>query len=71
MELDDIQRRFRHHPPIGLDVGRHERVRKLLEEVAVEFDGLLPDSREKSLAFTALEECMFWMNTGIEREGVT
>jgi hypothetical protein len=30
---------------------------------------LVPPGREQSLAFTALEEAMFWANAGIARAG--
>ena len=33
------------------------------------FDMLVPDSREKSLAITKLEESIMWANKGLSRHG--
>lgn len=33
------------------------------------FDMLIPDSREKSLAITKLEESIMWANKGLSRHG--
>jgi len=33
------------------------------------FDQLAPESREKSLAITKLEEAVYWLNAAIARRG--
>ena len=54
-----------------------EKEREVCEALRVEgksyaymIDVLVPNSREKSLALTKLEECVMWANAGIARNGV-
>ena len=44
-------------------------VRESISEAAGAIDLSCPDGREKSLAWTALEEAMFWANAAIARGG--
>lgn len=68
MQSADLDNRFGFHPANDTSRPRHERVRQLYRELAGEVDALAgPDSREKSLAITALEESMFWSNAAIAR----
>lgn len=67
MSYDELKNRFNYHPPNEEKVTKHEFVRNTLFEVAEDFSELLPDSREKSLALTKLEEAMFWANASIAR----
>jgi hypothetical protein len=64
---DDIDNRFTYHPPSSVKVHLHEHVRDTLKRVAQDFDAVLPEGREKSLALTKLEEAMFWANASIAR----
>jgi len=66
-EIQDIENRFRHHPPTGNKGAQHEAVRGDLERLAKKFQKTLPDGREKSLVLTKLEEAMFWANAAIAR----
>lgn len=68
--LDDaeIENRFNHHPPkseVATDL--HYIVRTALKNVACDWNDLLPESREKAVAITKLEEAMFWANAAIAR----
>lgn len=66
-----ITNRFKYHPADTAQRKRdHEMVRAELGRVVRQFDQLLPDGREKALAFTKLEEAMFWANAAIARQGV-
>jgi hypothetical protein len=47
----------------------HERVRDAAGDLAAKLNDWLPEGREKSLAFTHLEQVMFWANAGIARQG--
>lgn len=68
MNPSDLDNRFGFHPANDESRPRHERVRVLYRELATEVDALAgQDSREKSLAITALEESMFWTNAAIAR----
>jgi hypothetical protein len=67
---EEITHRFAYHPPRDeAAVKAHERVRKLLGDVAQELDALLPGDRprEKALALTHLEDAMFAANAAIAR----
>lgn len=73
---EEITQRFAYHAPKNeATVKAHERVRKLLGDIAQELDALLPADRprEKALTQTHLEESMMWANAAIARSriGVT
>ena len=44
-------------------------IRMLADELATAIYHYVPDSREKSLAFTKLEESIMWANKGLSRHG--
>jgi hypothetical protein len=54
MDSQDLENRFRYHPPVY-------SLAKVLNDV-------LPEGREKSLAMTNLEQVMFWANASIARQ---
>jgi len=63
----DIENRFTYHP---LKEGQPEKYTKLREkakELAYMIEILCPNSREKSLAITKLEEMVFWANASVAR----
>lgn len=62
---DEIQNRFGYHRANADSAPKHHRVRQEFTAIAVELDELLPDGRDKSLAFTALQEAMHWSNSAI------
>ena len=65
---EEIDHRFGYHPPLSrIRVEEHTTVRAECRALALELDHLLPDSREKSLVFTKLEEAMFWANAALAR----
>jgi hypothetical protein len=65
---ENLFHRFQYHPPKDESVAsRHGGIREGAFELAEEWDGLLPESREKSLAFTKLEEAMMRANAAIAR----
>ena len=63
----EIDRRFDHHPPSAETAMIHVEARGAYKSLAATLIGL-PECREKSLAFTALEESLFWANAAIARE---
>ena len=67
--FDDLNNRFTYHKPDTEKVLKHERVRAACLELAILIDQLVPEGREKSLAFTKLEETGFWANAGLARGG--
>jgi hypothetical protein len=64
----DLENRFVYHNPSEENKPKHAQVNQTLLAVAEDFDELLPDSREKSLALTKLEEAKFWSNAAIARQ---
>jgi hypothetical protein len=65
---EDIKKRFTHYPPNGnCQISRYEAIREGGRELAHFIDTECPDSREKALAITKLEEAVMWANAAIAR----
>jgi hypothetical protein len=64
---EDIEERFKHHPPTPERAVLHGNVRNAAYNMAIYWDDNLPVSREKSLAMTKLEEAVMWANAAIAR----
>lgn len=62
-----IENNFKYHPADSAKGKVHDQVRSACKLLAYELDKLLPNSREKSLAMTKLEEVMMWANAGVAR----
>ena len=67
MDKEQIQRNFTYHAPKGSQPARYEAIRAMAKQFAEMIEGSCPDSREKSLAFTKLEEVVMWANASIAR----
>lgn len=66
--LADLTNRFEYHPPRSEEAKvAHETVRARCLDLADFLASELPPGRERSLAVTKLEECMFWANAAIAR----
>lgn len=65
--LDDLKKRFTYHPPKEGQPQKYENLRKNALAFAQLIDGMCPDSREKSLAITHIEEAVMWANAAIAR----
>lgn len=63
----ELKRRFTYHPPRPLQIPKYELLRVRGLELAREINHLVPDSREKALALTHLEEAIQAANAGIAR----
>jgi hypothetical protein len=64
---DDLKNRFTYHPPKLDQANRYEIIRDRTYELASFIDAKVPDSREKSLAMTHLEDAVMWANAAIAR----
>lgn len=64
---DQIEKAFTYHPPKADQPERYIKIRDKAKELAFVIDECVPDSREKSVAFTELESAVMWANAGIAR----
>ena len=64
---DQIENNFTYHPPKPGQPEKYTELRDAMKDVALLIDELCPDSREKSLAMTKLEESSMWANASIAR----
>ena len=67
MSHADLKNRFSSHPANGSLAKDSAVVREAILTAAYHIEDTVPNGREKSLAFTKLEEAMFWANAGIFR----
>lgn len=65
MDIMEIKNRFGYHPATDDTKALHEAIRCSFTAMAEVLNILLPDSREKSLALTALQESAMWSNAAI------
>lgn len=65
--MDKIENAFTYHAPQPGQPEKYQAIRTMAKELAYLIDELVPDSREKSLAQTKLEESVMWANAGIAR----
>ena len=63
----DIENRFTYHQPKGDQTDRYGEIRSQARQLAIAIAELVPDSREKSVAMTNLEQAVMWANAGIAR----
>lgn len=62
-----ITNNFTYHPPKADQPERYEDLRRMAKELALNIVAKCPDSRERSLALTNLEQAIFWANASIAR----
>lgn len=62
-----IENNFQYHKPIGDQQERYGELRQKARELAFTIQALCPESREKSVAFTNLEQAVMWANASIAR----
>ena len=68
MDHADLKNRFTFHPVTGVEQGKiYDSIRAHALDFALWLDENVPDSREKSLAITHLEEVVFWSNASVAR----
>ncbi|MEU4534272.1 hypothetical protein AB0G15_05310 [Streptosporangium sp. NPDC023825] len=68
MTPEDIANRFDFHPASTPErAEEHEAIRSMCKSLAYVLNERLPESREKALAITHLEEVMFWANASVAR----
>ena len=62
-----IERAFTYHKPKETQPERYVLIREKAKELAQLVYECCPESRERSLAFTKVEECVMWANAAIAR----
>ena len=65
--MNQIEKNFSYHQPKGDQPERYEAIRDEAKKLAYVISNLCPDSRERSLALTKLEEAIMWANASIAR----
>lgn len=63
-EIDNI---FDYHPPKKGQSEIYETIREKAKEFAKLINRICPDSKEKSISFTCIENSVFWANASIAR----
>ena len=64
---EELATRFTYHPPRTGQPETYEAIRDAAKVFATYLVALTPESREQSLAVTAIEEAVFWANAAIAR----
>lgn len=64
---EQIENAFTYHPPKEGQPSKYTSLRNNAKDLAMMIDTLCPESREKSLALTKLEEAVMWANASIAR----
>ena len=67
MDSRTIENNFTYHEPKEGQPVKYKGIRDMAKDFAHIIESFVPDSREKSLAMTKLEEAVFWANAGIAR----
>jgi hypothetical protein len=62
-----IENNFKYYEPKEGQPEKYTHIRGMARELAYAIEHNCPNSREKSLAMTKLEEAVFWANAGIAR----
>lgn len=65
--FERIAHDFKYHAPDADKRIAHESWRHHCKRLALALAQMIPESRERSLALTKLEECLFWGNAAIAR----
>lgn len=67
MTPEQIENNFTYHSPKNDQPQRYEAIRAKAKELASLINDSTVNSREQSLAFTNLEQAIFWANAAIAR----
>lgn len=65
MTIEQIKDIFTYHRPFGDQPKKYEQLRDEAKILAILIQELCPESREKSLAITNLQQAIMWANASI------
>lgn len=68
MNEEDLRNIFTYHAPSGEQVTRYNALREAARGFALVVNTCCPDSREKSLAITNIQQAVMWANASIALE---
>lgn len=63
----DIENIFTYHAPSEVQQAKYVAIRQYAKTMAEIYLELCPDSRERSLALTKIEESVMWANASVAR----
>lgn len=64
---EQLENNFKYHSPKEGQPEKYTAIREKAKEFAYLIDGACPNSREKALAITKIEEASMWANASIAR----
>lgn len=64
---NDLENIYKHHAPQGDKAEKYEAIRNKSKELACLINEICPQSRERSIAHTNLEQVSMWANASIAR----
>ena len=67
MTMEELANTFTYHAPREGQVERYEEIRRMGLTLATVVYSSCPESREKALALTKIEEAVMWANAAIAR----
>lgn len=65
MTPEQIENIFTYHPPFGTQQERYVKIRDAAKDLALLLNEACPESREKSISLTKLQECVQMANASI------
>jgi hypothetical protein len=65
--MKNIEKDYSYHKPFGTQPDRYQAIRDKAKDLAYLIELAVPESREKALAYTNLEQAVMWANAGIAR----
>ena len=67
--MKDLDNIYTYHKPSALQNMKYDMIRAYAKQLADAIETVCPDSRERSLAHTNLEQATMWANASIARNG--
>ena len=68
IDVDDLERRIKYHRPDEQGIEKIAAMRRSALDWMLTIRSMVPAGREQSLAFTKIEEGLFWAIAGIARD---
>lgn len=65
MKIEELNNIFTYHSPKGDQQEKYIKLREKAKELAILVNELCPDSREKSMSITSIQNASMWANAAI------